>query len=296
MAKDNFLVEIDPKKLLKLVARTTRPRFHGGSSPVTERQKIDHDAAEDESMMSILERAIARAKKEEESVPCGLDVGQLAACTAEVERTCALRNAECCPRRQKRRALELRQELRKESAARGVPERVLLSAFDAQPRPTSAFLKVQDWLASERSLLVLSGTNQCGKTTAAGWAACCHPSFGGLKRRTRYLTAAEATIPDKGDELLRLLPTLDLLVLDDVGQAFFGASGFSLRQLEVLVDAVYLGNGRLIICTDIKLKDAATNTMPFIDVVGKRIASRILQAGRMEADLGPAFDARRFSP
>ena len=295
MSKSPSLVSFDPDKLLKLVGRKVRPHFHGGSSPVTERPKIDHDATEDESTMSILERMIARARKEEESAPCGLDVAQLAVCTPEVERTCALRGAECCPRRQKRRAAELRQELRKESAARGVPERVLLAAFDAPPRHTPAFLKVQDWLASERSLLVLSGTNQCGKTTAAGWAACCHPVFGGIKRRTRYLTAAEATMPDKGDELLRVLPSLDLLVLDDVGQAFFGASGFSLRQLEVLVDAVYRGNGRLIICTDIKLKDAATNSMPFIDVVGKRIASRIVQAGRMEADLGAAFDARRFA-
>lgn len=243
---------------------------------------------EDDSMQSVLERIVAKAREEEESTVCGFDPANLELCTDDVQEKCPMRGVDSCPRRLRKKAIAEQRLLREESAARGVPERVLVNAFDKPPEQTKSVVAVQSFLLSGRSILVLSGTNQCGKTTAAGWAACALPQLGGEGRRTLYTTAAEATIPEKGDALLRRLPKCELTVLDDVGQAFFGASGFSLRQLEVLVDTVYRANKKLIICTDIELK-RADGTMPFIDLIGKRITARIHQSGRFEADLGRAF-------
>lgn len=284
------LVDFDPEKLLRVVSRTATP---GRRKPAFERSLSSQGNslgpdAEDMSMLERLEHIARRAELDEANAVCGLSSEGISLCTAAIEESCPVRESAPCPRRREFAWRAQARRLRAESAKRGVPERVLCNAFDQEPKDTPAMQAVLHWLSRSRSLLVLSGTNQCGKTTAAGWAACCHLSLGGERRRTRFLTAADATRPDIGDVLVVQAKTLDLLVLDDIGQAFFGQSGFSLRQLEVIIDAVYQGNGRAILTTDIALR-GDNGAMPFFQLVGRRITSRISQAGQSVANLGTAF-------
>ncbi len=290
-SKQPGLISFEPDKLLKVVGRTTRQSLlKGGSGPMHPRRPAEEDI-EELSIQERMARIIDMARAEEEATACGLDPANISLCSREIEAACPMRGVKSCPRRQREKASIENKLLRDESARRGVPERVLVKAFDIAPERTKSVLAVEQFLLSDRALLVLSGTNQCGKTTAAGWAACALPQLGGETRRTIYFTAAEATVPENGDALLRRLPSCQLAVLDDVGQAYFGASGFSLRQLEVIVDTVYRANKKLILCTDIELK-RPDGSMPFIELIGKRITSRIHQAGRFEADLGGPFRPR----
>lgn len=281
------LVEFQPDKLLKVVARTVRPGHIKPQPPRTPPSGTKDDDVTAEGLLGQLERLSQLAKQREAEAPCGLDLQRLSQCDSWTEEHCTLRPLECCPRKIQERQRADFLMLRGESVRRGVPERVLAAAFDREPRPTLALQKVQSWLHGNRSILVLSGTNQCGKTTAAGWAAACHRSLGGTRRKTHYYVASDIGNPHKADAMLAAASSVDLLVLDDLGQAYFGPTGFALNKLEVLVDAAYRNSSRLILCTDIALKDG--ERLPFFEAVGKRVAARILQSGRMEADLGGTF-------
>lgn len=280
------LIEIDPQKLLRVVARTSAP---GVRKPMHQRRTVSLGPdADDMSMIERLQVIAQQVESFEAGAVCGLSPEGIERCTSAVEEACPVREMAPCPRRREAAWREQARRLRAESSKRGVPERVLRAAFDEEPRDTPALQAVLNFLSRSRSILVLSGTNQCGKTTAAGWAACCHLSLGGESRRTRFVTAAEATRPDVGEALALQAKSLQLLVIDDIGQAFFGQSGYSLRQLEVIVDAVYQGNGRLILTTDIALRNDA-NKLPFFELMGRRITSRISQAGQCVANLGGVF-------
>jgi hypothetical protein len=93
--------------------------------------------------------------------------------------------------------------------------------------------------------------------------------------------------PSTLDALLAELPRLDLVVLDDLGSTYFGASGFAVSAIERMVDAVYQGRGRCILCTDVAMRTGAES--PFFNLVGQRVASRLLQAGKLAASLGGPF-------
>jgi len=243
-----------------------------------------------ESLEDMLRRLEAEALKAQDVV-CGHSIENLAVCVRPIENECPLQGRPTCPRVQLRLQRRQRNEARAIAARRGVPERALVKAWDQPPLETPAIKTVTAWMPTGRSILVLSGTNQCGKTIASGWACCPHEEWGGEKRFTRYVTAAEATGPAFDSLFAALKSHLELVVIDDLGQAYFGASGFTLSRLEVLVDAVYQRNKRLILCSDIKLMDG--DRMPLFDLLGKRITSRIAQSGRVEANLGPAFQEGR---
>lgn len=240
-----------------------------------------------ESFQEMLERLSTQALEAERTAACGMRAELVNRCSDENERRCSWRGAGNCPKVRDRAHRAQLADLRAAAVRRGIPERVLACTWDRQPAPTRSMGAVKSWLSTSSSILLLSGANGCGKTTAAGWAACPHLALGGTGRRSRYVTAAEATGVDH-ESILRAVGQLNFLVLDDLGQAYFGASGFTLNRLEVLIDAVYQRMTRLVICTDIEIRRGAED-WPFFDLVGKRIASRILQAGRWETNLGGAF-------
>lgn len=224
------------------------------------------------------------ALEEERAAPCGLRAEGLPACTEDVLARCGLSQLDCCPRVQSRRSRDERSSLRMRLDQRGVPQRVLGVAFDRAPKQTRAVAAVGSFLRDRSTFLVLSGPNQCGKTTAAGWAMI---RSAAERPRARFKTAAAATNPHTLDDLLREAPRLDLFVLDDIGQTFFGASGFAQSAIERIVDACYQGKGKAILCTDVALK--AGSATPFFDMVGPRVASRLLQVGVFEGNLGGVF-------
>lgn len=224
------------------------------------------------------------ALEQERSAPCGLRPEGLSACTEQVLAHCGLSHLGCCPRVQARQEREERLSLRMRLDQRGVPQRVLGVAFDQAPKQTRAVAAVTAFLRDKNTFLVLSGPNQCGKTTAAGWALI---RSAAERPRARFRTAAVATNPHTLDELLKEAPRLDLFVLDDIGQTFFGASGFAQSAIERIVDACYQGKGKAILCTDVALKAGAAT--PFFDMVGPRVASRLLQVGMFDGNLGGAF-------
>ena len=229
------------------------------------------------------ERIAALAAKDEASAVCGLSADNTSRCTDAVERECPLRKLDCCPKRKiEQRRIKLA-AVRDRHLLRGVPERVVAVAFDRQPVETPAIASVRRWLATKHTFLVLSGPNQCGKTTAAGWALITSDKA----PRKRFIAVSAASNPVTLEPLLAELPKLDLVVLDDIGQTYFGASGFAVSAIERMVDAVYQGRGRCILCTDVALR--AGQEAPFFNLVGQRVSSRLIQAGQVDGSLGGPF-------
>lgn len=237
-----------------------------------------------EHLLARLAALTQLASEEEHSAPCGLRAEGIAACTESVLADCGLSRMDCCPRVQARKVRDERSSLKMRLEQRGVPLRVLGVAFDQAPKQTRSVAAVSAFLKDKNTFLVLSGPNQCGKTTAAGWAMI---RSAAERPRARFQTAAAAANPHTLDELLRVVPKLDLFVLDDIGQTFFGASGFTQSVIERVVDAVYQGRGKAILCTDVALK--AGSSTPFFDMVGLRVTSRLLQSGTVEGSLGGPF-------
>lgn len=235
-----------------------------------------------DSLLAGFEALAALAAAQEASAPCGLSREGLARCTKQVESECPLRKLDVCPRQRDAAKTAQIAAGRDRFLARGVPDRVLTVAYDRKPVETPAIIAVRQWLDTRHTFLVLSGPNQCGKTTAAGWAM-----LSSKQPRMRFLTVSAKSNPSTLDALLAELPRLDLVVLDDLGSTYFGASGFAVSAIERMVDAVYQGRGRCILCTDVAMRTGAES--PFFNLVGQRVASRLLQAGKLAASLGGPF-------
>lgn len=252
------------------------------------------------NLQETLERVLSEAKEKEarrlrvwNSLPCQGKTMQVKACLPHHEAQCEYRTWRECPKQVLREQTYARQERRRQALERGIPERILHSVYDRPPRQTLALQTVRTFMnARDKSILVLSGPNACGKTSAAAWA-CLPPleadwpdPLPGLFVRLVDLEAA-----GRFSELLLKVRKSPLVVLDDLGAAHFGVSGFTSSLVDDVVDAIYQACHKLILTTDLAIAPDPSDPSKscLAHVVSKRVMSRIKDAGVIETRLGGRY-------
>lgn len=251
----------------------------------------------EDTLKQLLERA--RQAEEEQtrlwsSLPCRREVSQVHACTYEYELMCTQRHSVFCPKRILTQQAATKAERRRQALATGVPERVLRKVYDQPPVLTLAMKAVRTFMSTpDKSILVLSGPNACGKTTAAAWA-CIPPWEAAWPTPRAGLFARLVDVESAGryGELLLRIRRSPLVVMDDIGAAHFGQSGFLASLVDDIVDAVYQQCHKIILTTDVAvLPDSKEPGKPCLaNLVSKRVMSRIRDAGMVETKLGGRYD------
>lgn len=162
--------------------------------------------------------------------------------------------------------------------ARGIPERLWPMLHDGAPdepvgplapRPTPALEAVGRFLSpsERRTLLVLSGPVDAGKTVAACWGA----AWGG-GRVVKAIELVRAGLYPEDPGFWPRLYADRLLVLDDLGVEPLDTKGFGLAAISDLVDRRY-DSGR---------KTIATTNLPqgaFRARFGDRVWRRLVEVG-----------------
>lgn len=249
---------------------------------------------EESDVKSLMQQLMDRAKAEAATVPCALEVEKVGLCSDEYAATCELRERKHCPRQlvhvqqlKDERALA---ERRAALLERGIPERVIRRVFDQRPKETQAMVAVRAFMrAPDLSILILSGTNACGKTTAAAWA-CLPPADADWPSPApgRFVRLVDLESDGRYGDLLKLARSSKLLVLDDMGAAHFGQSGFMVSMVDDVVDAVYQACNKIILTTDLAMApDPKDPSRPCLaKLLSRRVLSRIKDAGTVETKLG----------
>lgn len=235
-------------------------------------------------------------QRQKSALPCKFALAQVTRCTQEFEPLCSFREDAGCPKRLLERNLWKKLELREQALRRGIPERVLRNVFDQVPNPTPAMQVVERFMkTAHHSVLVLSGPNACGKTTAAAWA--CIPPIEASwvpNRPGRFVRLVDLESAGRFSELLSTLRKSPLVVLDDLGAAHFSASGFLSSLIDDVVDAAYQACHKVILTTDLAMApDPKNPNKPCLaHLLSKRVMSRIKDAGHIETKLGSRFKGK----
>lgn len=165
-------------------------------------------------------------------------------------------------------ASRARQERIESLQRRGVPGKDIPAFMgESALQETRAMFFAREWLASDRTVLVLSGTRGCGKTVAAGWlvAGSRYGQFldvTKLQRLSRYEDAAMRQVED-----------CDLLAIDDLGMEYADAKGSFVALFDGLFNTRYADQRRTVITTNLPVA-------VFRERYGERVADRIREAGR----------------
>jgi hypothetical protein len=164
---------------------------------------------------------------------------------------------------------------REQMTGRGVPELHLRHVYDREPVSCDSLNRVQDFLGSDMTLLVLSG----GVGTRKSGSAC----YGLVMRSGRYVTADDlsglaAARDEEGVVAYRLVKKCGLLVVDDLGGEYVDDKGWFVRAFNAVIDARYSSCLKTIITTNLTADQ-------FKATYGERIADRVRESGRW-SDIG----------
>jgi hypothetical protein len=170
----------------------------------------------------------------------------------------------------------------REWRARGIPERLWGMLHDGAPdepvgplapKPTPALEVVGKFLspAERRTMLVLAGEVDTGKTVAAAWGAAWS---GG--RMVKALDLVRAGLYPEDAGFWPRLFAEKLLVVDDLGVEPLDAKGFGIAAITDLVDRRYDSGRKTIITTNLPMADFRAR---YGTGVGERLWRRMVEVG-----------------
>lgn len=148
----------------------------------------------------------------------------------------------------------------------GFPIRAL-DAMSGVNELAPTLVRVAKWRPEDKSLLVLSGPNGCGKTVAATWWALRQPTTPAFLRSSTFAAGSRYTSSKREAWL-----AANSLVLDDLGTEYADAKGSFLVDLDELIDTYYANKRPLLITTNCKREQ-------FKMRYGARIEDRIRECG-----------------
>lgn len=179
--------------------------------------------------------------------------------------------------------------------AREVPVKDVDAILGGALTETRALEAARAFLASDRRILVLSGGNGCGKTTAASWLVAQDPverygAWGGAwppHLHPRFLDVARLVrLPKFSDEAMEPVERCSLLAIDDLGMEYADEKGAFLSFLDGLLNARYASQLRTVLTTNLRA-DA------FKARYQGRIADRIREVGRFVEIGGESLRGKR---
>lgn len=195
---------------------------------------------------AIAERQLAIFRE----LPCGGEIARIGECSESFAQTCAQRPLGSCPRSIREfDEAEERRLLKERLEGSGIP-RGALDVVTGAMEPTEATQAVDEWLPTDKRLLLLSGGVGTGKTVAAAHAI--------RRARGRWLYAPNITkVASFGDEQAQAMSRLrasKLLVIDDLGSEFSQTTGWGRTELANLIVDRYEDALRTIITTNLDAK------------------------------------------
>lgn len=253
------------------------------------------------SIQDILTRVTEKIKQAEEresrarlTLPCQFELAQVHRCSQEWEAQCEFQASQICPKQILVQQAQENQELRHRAREHGIPERALRRIFDRPPAQTPSLKVVRAFMKNpHKNILILSGTNACGKTTAAAWA-CLPPRDADWPKPTPgyFVRLVDLEAAGRFSELLLRLRNAPVVTVDDIGAAHFGNSGWLASLFEDVMDAAYQGCHKLILTTDLLFApDLKEPEKPCLaNLLSRRALSRIKDAGVVETQLGGRYE------
>lgn len=143
----------------------------------------------------------------------------------------------------------------------------------AKPEHTYALEVTQGWLPGPKTFLVLAGEMGLGKSVASAWAVLSTLYRGGTAAMRRVREVATLSSYDEGAAVLRMLKTVDLLVLEDPGTE--QQTGWGTSILFELLDTRHQSKLKTIITTNLNPKEELKARLT------ERVISRLSEAGHV---------------
>lgn len=154
-------------------------------------------------------------------------------------------------------------------AARGVPEKHLRAIYDRPPIECDALAAVRDFVAGDKTCLVLAGGTGTRKTGSACWALTEGPGV--------FLSEDEAmrlySSREPGDvEVWRRARQSQLLIIDDIGN-YGDDKGWGLSVMTSIWNHRYSSELKMIVTMN-------KTRQQFVTEFGERIVDRVRESGR----------------
>jgi hypothetical protein len=188
----------------------------------------------------------------------------------------------------------LRRTRERDWAGRGIPERIWPMLHDGAPDQPVGPRAPQPWEALEvvgrftspaepKTILVLAGKVDTGKTVAAAWGAAW-----GLGRFVKAIDLVRAGLYPADPFYWPRLHGERLLVMDDLGAEPLDPKGFGLAAISSLIDQRYDGARKTIITTNYSLEAFRDR---YGTGAGERIWRRLVEVGKFHELRGRGVDA-----
>ncbi len=165
----------------------------------------------------------------------------------------------------------------------GVPRKDLDRVFGGELLPTDAMSSAK--LYPDKTILVLSGANGCGKTTAAAWwIAQRGPVFDDMETRDPLFVSAPHLCRYSRYNVaeMHVLEMARRLVIDDLGTEYMDDKGHFCSFLDGLINVRYANELPTLITTNLPAAE-------FRERLGERIADRIREVGRCVESAEPSL-------
>lgn len=197
----------------------------------------------------------------------------------------AERAAELDAQRDREQERERRQATETRRRRIGIPSRAWPALDDLHDTP--AVVAVRDWLTTPRTILVLTGVPDRGKTVAA-----CHALD---VRGGRFVKAIEIVRRGMFDcEFWDGLYAAPLVVLDDLGTEPLDEKGYALANVQALIDRAYDGLPRLVVTANLSLDVLRAK---YLASDGGRSLDRVRERGEIvECVEGEGFRPKSLTP